>query len=157
MYNVFMNVAVVYNSKTGFTKSYASYIAKETGGTLLSLKEAKRDKTKCDILVFGTYTIASKLSKISTYEKIKGRYNHSFLFVTGARPYEDGKSREYYYLPGGINYEKMSSMKRGMMKLFLKSLDKDSDIYKMLSSSYSFYNEKYAKEIIKDINNTTIE
>ena len=59
-------------------------------------------------------------------------------------------------MPGGLNYEKMSAPMRFVMKkMFLPMVKKeqgeDSIMYKMVSSSYSLYDEKYVQPLLDEI------
>lgn len=164
-----MKIALVYKSSTGFTERYAEYIAEKTGAELVKYSERKRVKSSdYDILVFGSSIIASRISGVEWFDKVKNEFKHSFLFVTGANPKENNpdlekyieaekiKGHDIFYMPGGLNYEKMSAPMRFVMKkMFLPMVKKeqgeDSIMYKMVSSSYSLYDEKYAQPLLDEI------
>ena len=164
-----MKTAVVYKSSTGFTERYAKYISKELDADLVKYSDRKSVKSRdYDILIFGSSIIASKISGVEWFDKERGEFKHSFLFVTGANPKENNpdidkyleaekaKGHDIFYMPGGLNYEKMSAPMRFVMKkMFLPMVKKeqgeDSFMYKTVSSSYSLYDEKYAKPLIDEV------
>ena len=169
-----MRIALVYKSSTGFTERYAKYIAEETGADLFKYAERKTIKScDYDILVFGSSIIAAKISGLEWFDKVKKEFKHSFLFVTGANPKENNpdlekyleaekvKGHDVFYMPGGLNYEKMSTPIRFIMKkMFLPMVKKeqgeDSLMYKMVSSSYSLYDEKYAQPLLYEIQRVVV-
>ena len=117
-----MKIALVYKSSTGFTERYAKYIAEETGADLFKYTERKIIKScDYDILVFGSSIIAARISGVEWFDKVKKEFKHSYLFVTGANPKENNpdlekyleaekaKGHDAFYMPGGLNYEKMST------------------------------------------------
>ena len=141
----------------------------KTGAELVKYSERKRVKSSdYDILVFGSSIIASRISGVEWFDKEKNEFKHSFLFVTGANPKEDNpelekyieaekiKGHDIFYMPGGLNYERMSAPMRFVMKkMFLPMVKKeqgeDSIMYKMVSSSYSLYHEKYVQPLLDEI------
>lgn len=61
-----------------------------------------------------------------------------------------------FYLPGGFNYEQMSSVSRMMIKVFLKTLRAKKDktkeekvMVEMISRSYDISDRKYIEPILE--------
>lgn len=64
-----MKTAVIYNSKTGFTKRYAEWIAEAAGGECMELSVAKKkDLTPYEAIVFGGWACAGSISKIGWFK-----------------------------------------------------------------------------------------
>ena len=60
-----MKTIVIYSSKTGFTRQYAEWIAKETGAECLPLAEAKKkDLAGYDAIVFGGWACVGSIKDI---------------------------------------------------------------------------------------------
>lgn len=170
-----MRIAVVYKSSTGFTERYARFVSKELNADLVKYSERKKVNNRdYDILIFGSSIIAGRISAVEWFDKMRGAFKHSFLFVTGANPKENNpdldkyiasekaKGHDMVYLPGGLNYEKMSAPMRFVMKkMFLPMVKKENGenslMYKMVSSSYSLYDEKYAKPLLDEVRKVLVE
>lgn len=70
------------------------------------------------------------------------------------------KKVKVFYCPGGFCYEKMSTISKLMMKMFLKTLkaknEKTQDeeaMIKMISSSYDISDKKYIEPILNFLRN----
>ena len=68
---------------------------------------------------------------------------------------EEQKKVRVFYCPGGMNYEKMSSDSKLLMKMFVASLkakknprEEDKIMIKMISASYDISDKKYIEPII---------
>ena len=129
-------VLVLYNSKTGFSERYASWIAEDLQCDLASLADFNKDSlSQYALIIYGAGVYAGQILGIG---KIK-RWMEALpektwvVFATGATPskekYEDlifqsnfrkGEVRpaHFYYLIAGINYEKMGLFNRLLMKFF---------------------------------------
>lgn len=171
-----MKTIVIYNSQTGFTKKYAQWIAEETSARCVELKAAKKmDLSVFDTIVFGGWAVAGSISKIKWFKKNISKWSDKKLvaFCVGASPIENPeidealpknfteeelKSVKLFYCPGGLDYEKMSSASRAMMKMFVKMLNSkkdkteaDLEQIKMISSSYDIADKKYIEPIVEYI------
>ncbi len=164
-----MKIAIVYNSQTGFTERYAELIAGKTNSELIRFRGKKlTDVSGYDVLVFGSYILAEKIAQVEWFDSVRGGFKASYLFVTGASPaenypeLEEYKKREkdrghdFFYMPGGLNYERMSAPMRFMMKnIFLRMVRKnygeESSMYQMVKDSYSLFDEKYAMPLIREL------
>lgn len=171
-----MKTIVIYNSQTGFTKRYAQWLAEMTEAQCVELKEAKKmDMSTFDNIVFGGWAMAGSITKVKWLIKNKAGWQGKKLvaFCVGASPIEnpeideflaktsaqeDFKGIKLFYLPGGLDYEKMTGASRTMMKMFVKMLDsnknkteKDLMQIKMMSSSYDISDKKYLEPIVEYI------
>lgn len=170
-----MNALVIYKSKTGFTKWYAEFIAKEVNGNLMDFKEVTTEiMSGYDVVVYGGGLYAGM---INGYKKAKEMFekssaNRLILFATGGTPNEATKeidevwknilsaeelqSIPHFYMQGGICYEKMSLSNRTIMKMMSKVLDKrknkdstEEGFAQAIKSSYDIKAKKYAEPLIK--------
>lgn len=172
-----MRTVIIYNSKTGFTKRYAEWIAEETGADCLELSVAKRkDLSVYETIIFGGWACAGGISKIGWFKSNIDKWADKKLiaFCVGGSPIDspeiemalernfnesERKKVKTFYCPGGFNYEKMSVPSKLMMKMFVKTLKAKKDkteeeqiMIKMISSSYDISDKKYIEPIIKYIN-----
>ena len=129
-----MKIIVIYNSKTGFTKRYAEWIAEATGA----------DKKLIAFCVGG-----SPIDNPEIDIALKRNFNES-----------EQKKVKTFYCPGGFNYEKMSTPLKLMMKMFIKTLKAKKDkteveqiMVKMISSSYDISDKKYVEPILQYLKN----
>lgn len=130
-----MKAAIVYKSKTGNTGRYARWIQESTGFDLVPFERVSLSHlAACDFIIFGSRVHAGRvegLKKITSFlpDRQKTRL---VVFATGATPAgaeeaidsiwkasfseEERKTIPHFYLPGGLNYEKMGIMDWLIMK-----------------------------------------
>ena len=138
-----MKTIIVYNGKTGFTKRYADWIAKELKCSILSYKDfTKKVIEENDIIIFGSRVHAGKIEHL---KKIKSQFvNKSrqklIVFACGATPVfekntidkiwannlseSEIKSIPHFYMQSGLNYERMGFLDRIIMKTVAKLMSK---------------------------------
>ncbi len=139
-----MKTFVICNSKTGFTRQYANWIAEETGGTVLEYADlAKVSVAPEDLAIFGSRIHAGRIERL---QKVKERLcgcKHFVVFAVGAAPAQDKENLKkiwqenltpeeqeripHFYMQGGLNYEKMGFADRNLMKMVAKMLAKQTD------------------------------
>ncbi len=169
-----MRIVVIYNSKTGFTKRYAEWIAEAAGADRLELSAAKKkDLTAYKAIIFGGWACAGSISKINWFKGNIDKWSDKKLiaFCVGGGPIDnpeigvalkqifnesERKRVHTFYCPGGFNYEKMSAPSRLMMKIFIKTLkakkdktESEQEKIKMISSSYDISDKKYIEPILQ--------
>ena len=169
-----MKTIVIYNSQTGFTKRYAEWIAEAAGADCLELSAAKKkDLAAYDAIIFEGWACAGNISKLSWFKGNIDRWAGKKLiaFCVGASPIDNPeidialkrnlneseyKKVKIFYCPGGLNYEKMSTPSKLMMKMFVKKLKAQKDkteaeqiMVKMISSSYDISDRKYIEPILQ--------
>lgn len=172
-----MKVLVVYSSQTGFTKSYAYWICERTGGQMLELNEAKKKPESYfndfDAIIYGSWAIAGKVNNSSWFrEKLPSWKGKKLaLFCVGASYVDDNedikilmdnsltpeekKYAKSFYCQGGINYEKMNFINKGLLKVFATVLKnkknktgQDEAMAKALEKSYDISDKKFIEPIL---------
>ncbi len=140
--------AIIYLSKTGFTKKYAQWTAEESGADIIPFSEAKkrRDKilTEYDSVVFGSRLIGGTINGLSKAKKLFYTGKIPFaVFVTGATPIDaqdtaptlkkmweqnftpaELDSIPHFYMQSGLSYENMPFIEKQMMNAFKSMLKK---------------------------------
>lgn len=165
-----MRAIVVYNSKTGFTRKYAEWIAQELGCKAMSVKQA--NYSDCDVVLYGGWIMANKiagLDKIKSNQTIRAK--KLIVYATGLTGMSDTEEIEkiknanltaseqkeipFYYFEGGINYEKMGFLSKSMLKMLYQSLAKKQDrtenetnMMKSLESSVDHSDRANIKQLI---------
>lgn len=164
-----MKTMVIYQSKTGFTKRYAEWIAAAPGCDALSWKDAQRmDLAAYDTLVYGGWFHAGSIMGLKKFlAKAAPLGKKLAVFATGASPAENpevesslkknftpeqwGRIKTFYF-PGGLNYENMGRMDRMLMAAFRAMVKKqegeNSEMYKMLCKSYDLTDRKYIEPLV---------
>ncbi|MFH5835931.1 flavodoxin domain-containing protein [Proteiniclasticum sp. C24MP] len=142
-----MKAAVVYSSKTGFTRKYAHWIAEDLSLEAYDLKydlnEVKNLKevlSGIDTLIFGggLYAIGiNGLKKVMDEDQVDGIPN-VFVFCTGLSLRSEEVQREIfennlkdvekknvklYYYRGGFDFRKLSFIDRLLMRLMKLKID----------------------------------
>ncbi len=168
-----MKTIIIYHSQTGFTKRYAEWIAEEVHAECVPFEQIKKYSLEdYDTIVFGGWACAGGISKLAWFKSNMSKWDGKKLvaFCVGGSPMEnpeveqalnhnfneeEQKKVRVFYCPGGMNYEKMSSGSKLLMKMFVASLkakknprEEDKIMIKMISASYDISDKKYIEPII---------
>ena len=138
-----MKTLLIYKSVSGLTRRYAEYIARQTGCTLLPLRQATPAAVQgYDAIVFGTRLHAGHLVAWPRARRLLAASGapRCAVFATGAMPaaataelekvWRDNLSAQeqatlpHFYLPAGLCYEQMSRTDRLMMRMAASFLEK---------------------------------
>ena len=135
---VMRKIAVIYGSKYGATKQYATWIAEELGADLMNYKDTMPKQIQSyDIVVFGGGIYASGIMGIKSIKKSKPK--QLMVFTVGLA---DPATTEYskildknftkeelakikvFHLRGGIDYKELGVVYKMMMAMVKKSVNK---------------------------------
>lgn len=168
------SILLVYKTKTGFTKKYADWIAKEVSCQLVPLDQVNKvDMNNYDIIIYGAGIHASRIEGLNEFNnkvaKLSGKT--IVVFATGAAPNSDEivskiiadnfleselKKIEFFYFQSGINYEDMGLLDKTIMKIYSKALElknNKSEIEdgtsKAISKSYDHSSREYIKPMVE--------
>ncbi|MGN0243565.1 MAG: flavodoxin domain-containing protein [Lachnospiraceae bacterium] len=169
-----MKTAVIYTSKTGFTKRYAQWIAEGAQADCLDWKQAKKlDFSDYDAIIYGGWVCAATVRHLDWFRSHLSQWpdKRLIVFAVGASPVDSPDIRNFmdqtfgsggiqgvnaFYCPGGLSYENMSVPARIMMRLFVKSVanKKDKTPYeaeaaRMMAHSYDISDPKYITPILE--------
>ena len=129
-----MKNLVVYQSSTGFTAKYAEWIAKELSCEAKELKKVKpQELSEYDCIIFGGWIMGGMISGLDKINKMNPP--KLIVFAVGAsgdneKLREELKSQNhleqipFFYMQGGINFEKLSFFPKMMLKMMGKSIAK---------------------------------
>ncbi len=177
------SIIVVYNSKAGFTKKYAEWIANELNCKISENKKLTLEDIKeYDTIICGGGLYAGGISGANlikkNYEALKDK--NLIVFATGATPsrkddidkvWEQNFSieqREHikcFYMRGGFDYSKLNRGNKILMSLMKKKLEKDAkekgtsveeDVTGMLMAfdkPADFTDQKNIEELIECVRN----
>ncbi len=140
-----MKTVVIYKSKTGFTKSYAEWIAEALQCDLKENHSLKsEDLVGYDTIIYGGGMYASGVDGLDlikkNYDDLKGK--NLVIWATGCNPgrkeemdavwtkhfsEEQLKNIHTYYLRGGFNYSKLSKGNKVLMSMLKWKLKKTED------------------------------
>jgi menaquinone-dependent protoporphyrinogen IX oxidase len=171
-----MKTIVVYRSKSGFTKKYAQWIARETEADLKEGRSVKiGDLMRYDTIVFGAAMYAGGINGISLIKKnlwrLKGK--KVIIFTLGASPVRDEivdeireknftaheqKQIKFFMLRGGFDYSKLTFIDSILMKLLkirLKRVKNPTSDERGMLAAYDhpadFTNRKHIAPIVEAI------
>ncbi|MBQ8786810.1 MAG: flavodoxin [Oscillospiraceae bacterium] len=172
-----MKTIVIYNSQTGFTQRYANWIAESANADCVEYSKAKAmELADYDAIIFGGWAVGGSISKLKWFKKNIPMWKNKKLavFCVGASPIENPeieltlpknftdeelKVVRWFYCPGGLSYENMTTASKMMMKMFVKVLktkkdktEQDEEQIRMMSSSYDISDIKYIEPIIDYLN-----
>lgn len=138
--------AVIYRSKSGFTKTYAQWIAQETGAELYDAKGIKpSDLEKFDTIVYGggLYAVGINGVKLITKNLNKLKNKKIIIFALGASSVreeiiEEVKNKnftkkqqeliDFYMLRGGFDYSKIGLFDKFLMQLLKMQLKSKKEL-----------------------------
>lgn len=168
-----MKSVVIYKSQTGFTKKYAEWIAEELGADIFHVSEVNVDKLKnYETVIYGGGLYAGGISGIKfiteSSNSLKGK--KVIVFATGASvgrteeidevrnknfTAEQQKYIKFFYLRGGFNYKKLSTLNKIIMTLLKLKLKTKKDLTpdeRGMLASYDhpvdFVNKKNIQELV---------
>ena len=153
------NIAVVYQSHYGTTKKYAEWIAQALDADLLNRKKVSvSELSQYGMIIYGGGLYAGGLLGIDLVSKSK--FKHLVVFTVGladpkimdyseimakAFPNQAYQPDQVYHFRGGINYQKLTFLHRGLMTLLKKTVVKKSD--SEISAEGKAILETYGKKI----------
>lgn len=135
-----MKILIVYKSKTGFTKRYAEWISEELACSLISFEKFQVDFiSDYDMIIFGSRVHTGRIDGFNKFKKIMKDTNKKFIvFAVGGTSSEAINTIEkiwnssfsnyelqeipHFYMQGGLDYEKMTTGDRFIMKSLAKML-----------------------------------
>jgi menaquinone-dependent protoporphyrinogen IX oxidase len=166
-------MAVVYRSKSGYTKNYAQWIAEELNCDLLPGEKVKaNDLLPYDTIIYGAgmYAVGINGIKLITKNYNQLRDKKIIVFAVGATPVRKETIEEiqkmnipaeqldkiqFFYLRGGFDYSRLTLFNKFLMtllKLKLKRVKSPDADQKGMLASYThpldFTNRKYIEPII---------
>ena len=168
-----MEFIVYYNSKTGFTKRYADWIADELKCNVLPFKNfSNKTISKDNIIIFGSRVHAGRIEYLNKIKTCFTDKKNLIVFVTGATPEMEKTAIEkiwetnltddeigeipHFYMQSGLNYEKMDFVDRTIMRIVAKLIDKkknknetEKGFGKAIKKSYDISSKKYIEPLLK--------
>lgn len=169
-----MKTIIIYKSKTGFTKQYATWISEALNCEVKSVKSVNAKELKdYDLVIFGSRVHAGFIDGL---KKIKALgLKKLVVFATGATPKEATESIEkiwndnftveeenpHFYFPSGLCYEKMGFFDRLIMKMVSKMMQKKKDktdieegFAHAISKSFDDSDKKYIEPLVNYVKNS---
>ena len=136
-----MRGIILYTSKYGATKRYATWLAEETGFDCIETKKAKiADVMEYDTIVLGGGIYASGIAGLSFLKKNISKLQDKkvIIFCDGASPYEEDAFQQIiaqnlkdslaglpcFYCRGAWDMEAMSFADRNLCKMLRKAVAK---------------------------------
>lgn len=166
-------IMILYNSKTGFTQTYAELLAAKLDCAALPLKDAPADLSQYDVVAFGSRLHAGMLDGWKKARKLLAQRSAKklVLFATGAMPNEaeaqiqkvweqnltpeEQKTIPHFYLQAGLCYEKMGGVDRAMMKFAAWAMtrkksktEEDEAFRNAIRQSYDISDPKYIEPVV---------
>ena len=172
-----MKAVIVYYSKTGFTRRYAQWLAEALGCDCVSYEQRGAISAEdYDIVIFGSWLRAGKIQKLDWIKKLpEAKGGRRIVFATGAMPAEAKEAIEKvfesnfthgqrasiqaFYLPGGLDYDRMDVISRTAMRMLCHMLrgkkkpsDEDVAMLGMIEKSFDGTNRAAIDPIVTAVN-----
>lgn len=165
-----MKILLIYKSKTGFTEKYAKWISEEIECDVVNISNIQNVNFKnYDIVIYGSRIHAGRIDGLERIKKLN-LGNKLIIFATGANPKENNSIQEvwknnlsevelktikHFYIPAGLNYEKMGFLDKTIMKMASIMLEKKNDkseedigIQNSIKKSYDISDKSRIKPLI---------
>ena len=165
-----MKILLIYKSKTGFTEKYAKWISEEIECDVVNISNIQNVNFKnYDIVIYGSRIHAGRIDGLERIKKLN-LGNKLIIFATGATPKENNSIQEvwknnlsevelktikHFYIPAGMNYEKMGFLDKTIMKMASIMLEKKNDksevdigIQNSIKKSYDISDKSRIKPLI---------
>ncbi len=165
-----MKTILIYKSKTGFTEKYANWISEEIDCKVVNISTIKNvNFNQYDLIIFGSRIHAGRIDGLDKIKKLD-LGNRLIIFATGATPKETNSIQEvwknnlskeelqvikHFYIPAGLNYEKMDFLDKVMMKMASVMLEKKKDknaedigMQNSIKKSYDISNKSKIKPLV---------
>lgn len=167
-----MKTVVIYKSKSGYTKSYAEWIAQRLGADLKENNKLRIEELLAyDTVIYGGGMYAGGIAGLKLikrgYEQLKNK--HIAVWATGANPgrkeemdavWEKNFSQEQrehiktFYLRGGFDFSKLNTGDKLLMNMLKSQLKKkenltedEKGIIMMCSEPMDFRDKKNIEEL----------
>ncbi|NMB94017.1 MAG: flavodoxin [Flexilinea flocculi] len=146
-----MKTVVIFQSKTGYTKKYAQWIAEALQADLFENSKIKDDEIiSYDAVVYGGSLFATGILGLKRIKKLLPSLagKKIAVFGVGLSPVredtinsvkqhnlteEELKAIHFYYFRGGFNLKKLSFIDQTMMKMMKSSIEKKKKAGKLLT------------------------
>lgn len=138
-------IVVVYKSKYGSTKLYASWIAQSVQGDLIEYNKANLELLKSyDVIIFGGYLYMGKIAGIKLIEDNIEKLKDKKIVIFSIGALKSGQDLlggikekilsnigrtdiEFFYMRGAYNYSKLSLVDKLLMKGLISSIKKKKE------------------------------
>lgn len=129
-----MKRLVIYQSSTGFTARYATWIAEAFSCEAKELKRVSaKEVAECDCIIFGGWIMGGMIIGLDKMQKMNPK--QLVVFAVGATSDSEElrnnlkvqnhlEQTPFFYLEGGLSFEKMSFFPKMMLKMMGKSIAK---------------------------------
>lgn len=134
-----MKKIIVYQSKTGFTKKYAEWMAEVLNCMTVPFKKDMKNLNEYDLIIFGGGIMAGKVNGLEQFKtNVDLQKQKLFVYATGATSQEltevtdqfktnnlteeEQKKVPFYYYEGGIDYNHMGILSKFFMKMLVNML-----------------------------------
>lgn len=152
-----MSRVIIYKSKTGHTERYAKMLSEELDIPCYSYKEAKVSDN--DEVIFLSYIYASKIMGLS---KALNKYNIKAIIAVGALAYSkdyvntlkqtNNIDKPFFYLRGGIDYNKLNFFFRKFLPIIGKDIAKDDkELLNLFKNGGDFVTKDSLKDVINHL------
>ncbi len=170
-----MKSIVLYKSKYGNTLQYAKWIGEALNCEVRDLKDFKRKEiSQYEEIIFGSGVYMGKLNKIDQVLKMF-KTKPITIFACAGHLFDQNeisklKERhftqeqlsfhQFFYLPGGVDFTKLTGMTKKMVLFFLKMIEKkenktqeEIDILEGYYHPTCYVDKKYITDIVSSVQN----
>ena len=162
-------IKLLYISKTGFTKQYASYLASKLNIEAQEYKKGSGLNKNGNIIfcsfvfggnITGLSDIRNEVDEKNIWVLACGISSSSTEVINRLAKENHFDSNRLYYAPGGIDYAKLNFLKKSILKMIKNNLEKkekrsfeEEEILRRLTIGGSFVDFSYCDSLIKEVLN----
>lgn len=161
-----MKRLVIYESSTGFTQKYASWIAAKLSCEAKPRRKVKaRELQEYDLVIFGGWILGGRVNGLEKVRKLNPE--NLVVFGVGVTPDSDSvrsniiavnqlEQTPFFYMQGGLNMKKHTLVQKRMLKMVRRFLASKKDktnqdrlIEQLLSHSGDYTDIIYTKPLVE--------
>lgn len=172
-----MKIAIIYSSRTGFSKQYAEMLQQKVGGELFDLSKMRKlnQVMGADVLVYIASIMGGRMREFKFIDKnIYDLERPRKIFVgVGLTPPEEQvylgfkqtncpfgfeNKIKFFLLRGGMRYSELRGVDKLLMKNILKNLSKkeerspvEEEMYQAIINGADYVNEESLEPIVQEI------
>ena len=136
-------IAIIYKSKSGYTKKYADWLAEKTGGDVFCGNVKIADLMKYDTIIYGGGLYAGKINGVKlitkNFETLKGKKIIVFCVCLSALTqniidqirkgnFTDDMDIQFFMLRGGFDFAKCTFIDKILMRILRKMIQSKKEL-----------------------------
>lgn len=172
-------VLVVYESKTGYTETYASWISEELGADMIARNKCKKEVlAQADLIIYGGSMNGGLISGLEKFRKLVKKVNTCpiIFFAVGIRKptqrtlelvrnnnFRSDEQVSLFYMQGGMDSTKLRPGDKTMVVVYCAMINRqaakhpeDEDLVKLMKNDGDYSDRQQIQPLIGAVRSTIL-